>query len=643
MTKLRVAPYGSWKSPITSDLIVSETIGLGQIVIESEDIYWIETRPAEGGRYVIVRRAPAGQTTDMTPPPFNARTLVHEYGGGSFLVANGIIYFSNFTDQRIYQQDSKPEPQPITPEANLRYADGVIDHRRRRMICVREDHTNAESEPVNTLVGLELNGGGGSKVLVSGNDFYSSPRLSPDGSNLTWLTWNHPNMPWVETELWVGEIEEDGSLGHTQRVAGGADESIFQPEYSPDGTLYFVSDRTGWWNLYRLRDGSIEPLSEMEAEFGVPYWLFGRSTYAFESADRIVCSYTQQGTWYLASLDMLTGELEVIETRYTSIDFLRAAPGQAVFLAGSSTEPTSVVRLDLVTRELEVLRRSNKAEVDPEYLSMPQAIEFPTERGLMAHAFFYAPKNRDYVAPPGERPPLLVMSHGGPTGATSNTLNLGIQYWTSRGIAVVDVNYGGSTGYGRAYRQRLEGQWGIVDVDDCVNSVRYLVERAEVDADRLMIRGGSAGGYTTLCALTFRDVFKAGASYYGLSELEVFVKDTHKFESRYLDCLIGSYDEHRDRYRQRSPINFIDRLSCPVIFFQGLEDKIVPPNQTEIMVNALRAKGLPVAYVPFEDEQHGFRRAESIKRTLDAELYFYSKIFGFKLAETVEPVAIENL
>lgn len=643
MTKPEVAPYGSWKSPITSDLIVSETIRLGQVVFDGEDIYWIETRPAESGRCVVMRRTPDGQTIEMTPPRFNARTLVHEYGGGSFWIVNGIIYFSNFTDQRIYRQDSRSEPQPITPEANLRYADGVIDHRRRRMICVREDHTDAGSEPVNTLVSVELDGDSGGRVLVSGNDFYSSPRLSPDGSHLVWLTWNHPNMPWIQTELWVGEIRQDGSIGHAERVAGGADESICQPEYSPDGTLYFVSDRTGWWNLYRWRDKRIESLCQMEAEFGVPHWVFGRSTYGFESAERIVCTYTQQGTSYLARLDVPTGELELIDTPYTSIDSLRVAPGQAAFLGGSRTEPTSVVRLDLVTRGLEVLRHSSKAAVDPDYLSIPQAIDFPTEHGLKAHAFFYAPKNRDYVGPPGERPPLLVVSHGGPTGAASSTLDLMVQYWTSRGIAVINVNYGGSTGYGREYCQRLEGQWGIVDVDDCVNAAHYLVKCGEVDAERLIIRGGSAGGYTTLCALTFRDVFKAGASHYGIGELEVFIKDTHKFESRYLDWLIGSYDEYRDRYRERSPLNYVDRLSCPVIFFQGLEDKIVPPNQAEIMVEALQAKGVPVAYVPFEGEQHGLRRAENIKRALDAELYFYSKIFGFELAEPVAAVAIENL
>ena len=643
MAKPQVAPYGSWKSPITSDLIASGTIRLGQIALDGGDVYWIEMRPAEGGRNVIVRRTSDGRTTDMTPPPFNARTRVHEYGGGAFVVIDGTIYFSNFADQRLYRQEPGAQPRPITPEADLRYADGVIDRRRGRMICVREDHTVAGREAVNTLVSLELEGGEGGQVLVSGNDFYSSPRLSPSGSRLAWLTWNHPNMPWDGTELWAGELKADGSLGRTERVAGGVDESIFQPEWSPDGVLHFVSDRTGWWNLYRWRDGRIEPLCEMAAEFGRPQWLFGMHTYAFESAGRIICTYTEQGTWRLASLDTAARKLELIETPYTKIWSLLAASGRVVFGAGSPTQLPSIVRLDLATRRLEVLRRSSDIAIDTGYLSIPQAIEFPTEHGLTAHAFFYAPQNRDYIAPPGGRPPLLVKSHGGPTANTSTTLAWDIQYWTSRGIAVLDVNYGGSTGYDRAYRQRLNGQWGVVDVDDCVNGTRCLVERGEVDGNRLAIRGGSAGGYTTLCALTFRDIFKAGASYYGVSDLEALAKDTHKFESRYLDRLIGLHPERRDLYQKRSPIHFTDRLSCPVILFQGLEDKVVPPNQAELMVEALRAKGLPVAYVLFEGEQHGFRRAENIKRALDAELYFYSKIFGFELVDPIEPVPIENL
>jgi dipeptidyl aminopeptidase/acylaminoacyl peptidase len=642
MAASQVAPYGSWKSPITSDLIVSGTVGLGQIALDDDDIYWIELRPAEGGRNVVVRRTPDGRTCDVILAPFNARTRVHEYGGGALVVSDGTLYFVHFADQRLYRQVGDAAPQPLTLAVNLRYADAAVDRRRGRIICVREDHTLAGREAVNTLVGINL-ANGDSQVLVSGNDFYSSPRLSPDGSRLAWLTWNHPNMPWDGTELWVGECKPDGSLGHSECVAGGINESIFQPEWSPDGILHFVSDRTGWWNLYRWREGHIEPLCPMAAEFGRPQWVFGMSTYAFTSANRIICAYSEHGTWHLASLDTKTRKLDVIETPYTEIWDVHSASGQVICGVGSPTEPAAIVQLDLATRHFDILWRSSTITIDLGYLSVPQAIEFPTEHGLTAHALFYAPRNRDYTAPSGERPPLLVKSHGGPTSAASTTLNLGIQYWTSRGIAVLDVNYGGSTGYSRAYRERLKGQWGIVDVDDCVNGARFLVERGEVDGKRLAITGGSAGGYTTLCALTFRDLFKAGASHYGISDLEALARDTHKFESRYEESLVGPYPARRDLYRERSPIHFTDRLSCPLIIFQGLEDKVVPPNQAEMMVAALRAKRLPVAYVPFAGEQHGFRKAENIKRALDGELYFYSRVFGFALADPVEPVPIENL
>jgi len=641
--KPQVASYGSWRSPITTELITSQAIGLGQIALDGEDIYWSEMRPSEQGRNVVVRRTADGQTQDLQPAPFNVRTRVHEYGGGSFLVVDGTVYFSNFADGRLYRQYMGKEPQPITSEATLRYADGIFDYQRHRIICVCEDHTVAGREPINTLVSLGLEGDGNPQLLVYSNDFYTSPRLSPDGSRLAWLTWNHPNMPWDSTQLWVGELEADGSLGHTKQIAGGSDESIFQPEWSPDGDLYFISDQTGWWNIFRWRDESVESLTEMKAEFGKPQWILGMSTYAFESNDRIICTYTQQGIWHLASLDTTTRQLQPLDIPYTEIDSLHATRGKVVFLAGSPTQPTSVVQLHLETGKLEVLRRSIKVKIDTDYLSVPQPIEFPTTNGQTAYAFFYPPQNRDYTAEPGERPPLLVKSHGGPTSATSSSLNFKIQYWTSRGIALLDVNYHGSTGYGREYRQQLDGQWGIVDVDDCVYGARYLVERGEVDGDRLTISGGSAGGYTTLCALTFRDTFKAGASYYGVSDLEALARDTHKFESRYLDGLIGPYPQQRQLYQERSPIHFTDRLTCPIIFFQGLEDQVVPPNQAQTMVEALRTKGLPVAYVMFEGEAHGFRRAQSIKRSLDGELYFYSRIFGFELAEPVETVTIENL
>jgi dipeptidyl aminopeptidase/acylaminoacyl peptidase len=640
---MTVAPYGSWKSPITSDLIVAGTIGLGQIALDGDDIYWVEMRPAEKGRMVIVRRAPDGAASDITPTPFNARTRVHEYGGGAFAIDRGTIYFSNFADQRLYRQARGAEPQPMTPAVDMRYADSIMDRARNRLIAVREDHT-VQGEAVNTIVGINLDSAdAGGKTLVSGNNFYSNPRLSPDSARLAWLTWNHPNMPWDGTELWVGEIARDGTILSPQRVAGGIEESIFQPEWSPDGTLYFISDRTGWWNIYRWREQRVEPMCEMAAEFGAPQWVFGASTYAFESVRSIICTYIDNGGSHLARLDTATRRLENIAVPFTSIGQIRAAPGRVVFIGGSPTAHAAIVSLDLTTRRIDTLRRASEITVDAGYLSIPQAIEFPTENGLTAHAFFYAPRNRDFAAPNGEKPPLLVISHGGPTSATSTVMNLGIQYWTSRGIAVVDVNYGGSTGYGRAYRQRLNGNWGVVDVNDCANAARYLVKQGLADGNRLAIRGGSAGGYTTLAALTFTDVFKAGASHFGISDLEIFVKDTHKYESRYCDRLVGPFPERRDIYRQRSPIHFLERLSSPLIMFQGLEDKIVPPNQSEMMFDAVKRKEVPVAYLAFEGEQHGFRQAKNIKRALDAELYFYGKVFGFELAEPVEPVKIENL
>ena len=647
MSQGKTAPYGSWKSPITSDLIVKESIGLGQVKMDGNDIYWIEMRPSEGGRQVIVRRATAGQNIDVSPREFNARTRVHEYGGGDYVAHDATVYFSNFADQQIYKQSAESAPRIISKDSidsSVRYADAVMDERRDRIICIREDHRREGREAVNELVAIPNDGNIEARVLVSGRDFYSSPRISPDGSRLAWLAWNHPNMPWDGCELWIGKFDYGGAIVDQRLIAGGPRESIFQPEWSPDGGLHFVSDRTGWWNIYRASEhGSVENICEMEAEFGVPQWIFGLSTYAFESADKIVCTFAERGVWRLGLIDARTRTLERIDVPYTDIGYLCAAQGRAMFRAGSPGEPFAIVEMDLANRKTKVLQRANKIQIDPGYISEPQPIEFPTEHGLTAHGFFYRPKNSDFYGPANEKPPLLVKSHGGPTSAAVASLQLGIQYWTSRGIAVLDVNYGGSTGYGRDYRERLNTAWGIVDVDDCVNGAKFLAACGEVDGNRLMIDGGSAGGYTTLCALTFRDDFKAGASHYGVSDLEALELDTHKFESRYSDTLIGPYPERRDLYTERSPINFTDRLSCPVIFFQGLEDKVVPPNQAEMMVEALRKKGLPVAYVAFEGEQHGFRRAENIKRSLDGELYFYSRVFGFELADEVEPVPIENL
>jgi len=633
MNEPKVSPYGSWRTPITSDVIVAGVVRLSEPTPSGEETFWIESRPSEQGRNVLVRRDAGGAISDITPAPFNVRTTVHEYGGGAFIIDEGVVYFSNFADQKIYRQVIGSAPQPVTHSEHMRYADGVIDRRNNRIICVREDHTTSDTEAVGTIAGVDLETGD-EEVLASGNDFYSSPRLSPDGRRLAWLTWNQPNMPWDGSELWVAEVKEDGSLGERELVAGGRDESVAQPEWSPEGDLYFISDRTGWWNLYELREGKAEPVQEKDSEFARPQWAFRMSSYSVQ-ADRIICAFNERGRWQLAKIDRKTRRLEAIETPYTEIAYVRASGDRVVFLAGAPDESTVIAQLDLSANRVEALRRSSSIIIAAAYLSVPQAIEFPTENGLTAHAFYYAPANPDFAAPEGERPPLLVISHGGPTSSASTTLEPMIQYWTSRGIAVLDVNYGGSSGYGREYRRRLNAKWGVVDVDDCINGAKYLVERGLADGDRLIIRGGSAGGYTTLAALTFRDFFKAGASYYGISDLEALEVDSHKFEARYNNSLIGPYPEQRDLYRARSPIHFTERLSCPLIIFQGLEDKVVPPNQAEMMFDAVRGKGLPVAYVPFEGEQHGFRKAENIKRALDGELYFYSRVFGFRA--DVEP------
>ncbi|HET7767233.1 MAG TPA: S9 family peptidase [Chloroflexota bacterium] len=647
-----VAPYGTWKSPITSDAIVAATVTLGEVRVDGEDVYWYELRPAEGGRAVIVRRTPDGRTEDVNPAPFSARTRVHEYGGAGWAVHNGTLYFTDYASQALYRLDRGREPRRLTPEtegAALRYAEMAIDARRGRLVCVRESHAVGSHEPKNEIVAVHLDAEGDDPgtPLVSGADFYAAPRLSADGSRLAWLQWQHPNMPWDGTELWEGALSRDGAVTQWQRIAGGDEESIFQPEYGPDGALYFTSDRSGWGNLYRRTSrGQVEQLTHESAEFAAPQWVFGLATYDFDATGRIACSYVRNGDLRLGLLDLETKHLTPVESSYTSAPrarSLRVSGMKAYLSAASPTEPTSVIELDLETGRHTVLRRASDLSVDPGYVSAAQAISFPTEGGQTAHAFYYPPRNKDFAPPEGARPPLVVKSHGGPTSATTSAFDAQIQYWTSRGLAVLDVNYGGSTGYGREYMLRLRGTWGITDVDDCANGAKYLVEQGLADGKRLAITGGSAGGYTTLCALTFHSVFTAGASHYGVSDLEALAQDTHKFESRYLDSLIGPYPERKDVYVARSPIHHVERLSCPVIFTQGLDDPVVPPSQTERMVAALERKGIPVAYVPFAGERHGYRKAENIKRALDAELYFYGRVWGFQPADPIEPVEIRNL
>jgi dipeptidyl aminopeptidase/acylaminoacyl peptidase len=623
------APYGFWKSPITSDLIVAQSIGLSEVRLDGDDIYWLESRPQDGGRSVVVRYVAWNSSTeDVTPQGFNVRTRVHEYGGGAWNVADGMVYFSNYADHRLYRMDRYGhQPLPLSPEGPWRYADGLVDSRRRSWIGVREDHSS-DGQPVNTIVRIDFDGAvNEGTVLASGHDFYSSPRASPDGRWLAFLAWDHPNMPWMGTGLYVLPLNQPSA--DPLLIAGGERESVFQPEWAPDGTaLYFVSDRSGWWNLYRQKSRTpTEPLAVMEAEFGQPQWVFGMSTYAFAGSDRLICSWVSKGLGHLGQIDLVSKDFKTLDVPWTDFSSIRATKDRVVFRAGSSTAPAGISVLNLDSGRTEILKRSTSVADDAEvakHFSNAEPVEFPTGQDRTAFGLYYPAFNPGYEAPAGDRPPLLVKCHGGPTSAASSTLNLGIQFWTSRGIAVLDVNYGGSTGFGRAYRERLDSNWGIVDVEDCVNGARSLAEKELVDGNRTVITGGSAGGYTVLAALTFHDYFRGGASHYGVSDLAFLARDTHKFESRYLDSLIGPYPEREDLYRERSPITFADRLSAPVIFFQGEEDEVVPVNQTALMVAALRKKGTPVGYLLFSGEQHGFRKAENIKRALDAELYFYA-------------------
>ncbi|HEU0075413.1 MAG TPA: prolyl oligopeptidase family serine peptidase [Dehalococcoidia bacterium] len=645
MSEARVAPYGSWKSPITTDLIVGQTMGLGRIVLDGDVTYWVEHRPWEEGRSVIVRRTPDGETADVTPAGYGVGTRVHEYGTRGYTVADGVVYFSNFADQRLYRQRPGEAPIAITPEGDARYGGMIVDRRRNRITCVREDHSTEDEQAVNEIVAIDCDGEGKIQVLVTSNDFYSSPRLSPDGATFAWVTWNHPNMPWDGTELWVSSVTAGGLLETPTQVAGGIDEAVMQPEWSPDGTLYFLSDRSGWANLHRWPGGPPELVLEMEADFAKTHWWLGMSSYGFESESSIICCYVHNGMWTLARLHLEDRRLEPFDIPYTELGRgdLQVACGRVVFEAGSPVKHLSVLEVDLAEGSHTVLQVSIRSAVELGYVSIPEEIECPTGNGLTAHAFYYAPRNQDFVAPEGEKPPLMVLCHGGPHDSASIQLNLTTQYWTSRGIGVLDVNYGGSTGYGRDYRERLIGEWGIVDVDDSVNAAKFLIERGDVDENRVVISGGSAGGYTALAAMTFRDVFKAGASHFGISDLEALLTDIHKFDTFSLVGLVGPYPLYRKRYFERSPINYAEELNCPVIFFQGLEDTIVPADQSEAMYKVVRERGIPTAYVSYEGEYHGFTQAENIKRTLEAEIYFYSRIFGFELADDIRPVRIENL
>ena len=636
------APYGSWDSPITPTMLTHAGVGLSEVAADRTDVYWVESRPTEAGRSVIVRRSADGEITDISPADFNSRTRAHEYGGGAYAVRDGVIISSNFADQRAYRLDG-PQPLPITPEPDLPAGDRYAEYAFHNdlVICVREHHL-PDAEAVNELVVFPFDGSVAPRVIAGGHDFISSPRVSPDGTRLAWLTWDHPNMPWDGTELWVADLAADATLGQATLVAGGLDESIFQPEWSPSGSLHFVSDRTGWWNLYRWEStGATTALYPKDAEFGAPQWQFGYRRYAFLADERIVTFYENDGFSRLGILD--DEQLHTHRTERGEV-YPTVAVGlnEVWIIAAGGTLPAAVVGVDPATGEEQVVRRSISVDLDSGYLSQPQPITFPTTNNEVAHAFYYPPTNLDFVAADGEKPPLVVWSHGGPTGSTSPGFSLGRQFWTSRGFALVDVNYRGSTGYGRAYRNALRGQWGVIDTDDCLAAARYLANQGLVDKDRMAIRGGSAGGYTTLCALTFHDEFATGASYFGVADIGALAEDTHKFESRYMDSMVGPYPEAIDLYRERSPVYHTDQLSRPMLILQGLDDEVVPPGQAEMMAEALARKEIPYAYLAFEGEGHGFRRAENIERSVEAELSFYAWVFGFVPAGDIRPVEIHG-
>ena len=652
LSQKTVAAYGTWASPISAEMVAQAGVRLSAPWIEGGVVWWLEGRAAEGGRVALVRRDPDGRRVDAVPADFNVRTSVHEYGGGAYCIHRGVAYCSSFDDQRLYRIEPGAEPVPITPEIpdrRHRYADGRVTGDGRLWIGVRERHAESDrsADVVNELVAVSTDGSAEPRIVVGGRDFYSNPRVSPDGTRLCFLAWNLPWMPWDGCELHVADLAPDGAVSDVEHLAGSdGTESIWQPEWSPTGDLVFASDRSGWWNLERIRDGERTPLHPAEAEFGYPAWVFGLQSFAFLEDGRIVCGFESGGFTRFGVLDPEPGALDELDVGLDSwrSPYLVAEGEAIVVVAGSPTEPTQVVRIDVATGARETLRTSLDTPVSSEYVSIPQAIEFPTEDGLTARAFFYPPTSPDYEAPDGEAPPLIVESHGGPTDAAVAVFGLGVQYWTSRGFGVVDVDYGGSTGYGRAYRERLNGQWGVVDLQDCINAARYLVEQGEADPERLLITGGSAGGYTTICALTFTDVFAAGTTYFGVADLEQFTGgETHKFELQYEHTLVGPYPERADLYRERSPIHFTDRIQTPMLVLQGTDDRIVPPAQAELIVGALRQRGIPHAYLLYEGEGHGFRKAENIVGSLEAELSFYAQVLGFEPAGAIPRLELANL
>ncbi|WP_419928365.1 S9 family peptidase [Candidatus Poriferisocius sp.] len=632
MTDSGVSPYGSWLSPITARSMVADAALPVSLWHQQGRMWWTESRPAESGRNALVCDG-----RDLWGS-VSVRTRVHSYGGGAWWPddADG-VYASDDSDGRLWHIPAEGDPRPVSPEPafahDLRYADGRPD--RNGTVCVRENHLVARQsggEEANEIVRLSADGSGEPEIVATGADFYGWPRPSPDGQRLAWVQWNHPNMPWDQTELWV-----DGQCA----VSGIG--SVVEPQWGPDGRLYVVSDHKGWWNLYRLDDADLVPVFELDAETHRPAWVFDDPSYAVCDDNTVAVAAMRGSLAELWAIPPDGSEPRLLDLPWTSYASVRAAGPHAICtIVASPTEQPTAVRIDVADGSHEVIRPPARAAVDPGYLSNPRPISFPTTGGAEAHGLYYPPAHPTAQAPAGEKPPLLVLGHGGPTGAARSQLQLGIQYWTSRGIAVVDVNYRGSTGHGTAYREALQGLWGVSDVDDCAAAARHLVQAGEVDGDRLIIRGSSAGGYTTLCALAFHKVFAAGASRYGIADLAALATDTHKFEARYMDSLVGLYPEEAEVYEARSPIHFVDDFDAPMIVLQGSEDVVVPPNQAEMIVAALEQRSIPVAYLLFKGEQHGFRQADNIVGALEAELSFFAQILGFDLADNIPLVPIRR-
>jgi dipeptidyl aminopeptidase/acylaminoacyl peptidase len=636
------APYGTWPSPISAAMVARASRSIRSPLADGNVVYWLESRPEEQGRSVVVRHDSAGIPRDITPADFNVRTRVHEYGGGAYHVVDGTVYFANFADQALYRQRPGSAPERISMSDGLRYAD--CDSDGRRLYCVREDH-RAGGTPINALVRLDLDSrSGDGKVMFAQSDFVAYPRLNAPGDRIAFITWDFPNMPWDDVALWVAEINADGDVTEPRRINAGVAESVLQPEWAEDGMLYFLSDRSnGWWNLHRFDGRSVEPVLSMPADFGGPLWALGQSFYALTSARKAVVSFGVTAGQKLAALDLESAELETFDLPFSAFGSMTAHEGLVYLTAARLDAPNELIELDPATGAYRTLATTGDRPFPTAYVSLPQALEFPTDGEITAFAYYYPPAHPERKGEPGSRPPLIVEVHGGPTAAAVPAYSIARHFWTSRGFAVLDVNYGGSTGYGRVYRERLYGGWGVVDLRDTVNAARYAVRRGLADPERLIIHGGSAGGFLVLAALAFDDAFSAGANYYGVSDLETLASETHKFESRYVDKLVGPYPDTRDVYIERSPIHHLAGFTKPLITLQGLDDRVVPPNQSERIYEALRDKGVPVAMLTFEGEGHGFRKADSRIRALEAELYFYGRVLGFEPAGELEPVLIANL